>query len=386
VQLTTVSAVTSSQVQRQYTGVVRAARTAELSFERRGRIIKVAVDEGQQVAAAEVLATLDTRHLTASRDQLQAARRQAVAVLDELKKGARKEQLLAAQAEINSLTAEREMQRLTLERRRDLFDKRIISKEEYDQSRFAHDAADGQLQAAGQRLQEMKTGARLEKKQAQQAAIDQLDAQLKSLEYDFADAQLKAPFAGVIAARYVHEGEVAGQGQPAFRLVENQKLEAWVGLPPVMAARMNNAQPYDVEVGGSRFKATFASIIPTVESQTRTQTVILKFAAAAASQIAPGQTVRLRAPVSHQAKGVWVPATALAPGARGLWSCYVAVETGGVLRVSRADVEVIYTSGDRVLVRGGLKHGDRIVAGGAHRLAQGQVVVAAGAAPAPAGR
>ncbi len=377
VETVIVKQVDSYQVQRKYTGVVRAARTADLSFERGGRIIEVKVDEGQQVADGQVLAMLDTRHLTAQRQQLQAQRRQAVALLDELKKGARQEQLLATQAEIDSLTADREMQRLTLDRRRGLYEKRIISKEEYDQSRFAYDAATGRLQSAQQRYQEMKNGARQEKITAQQAALDQLDAQLRSLEYDFADAELKAPFAGRIAARHIDEGEVAARGQNAFRLIENEQLEAWVGLPPSSAAKLDPAASFDIEVGSQTYKATLHALLPLIDGPTRTRTAIFKFPAAAIDGITPGQTVRLSVPTLHNTQGFWLPSTALAPGARGLWSCYVVEKVDDASRVSRADVEVIYTAGDRVLVRGGLMHGDRVVTGGAHRLAQGQVVAEA---------
>jgi multidrug efflux pump subunit AcrA (membrane-fusion protein) len=45
-----------------------------------------------------------------------------------------------------------------------------------------------------------------------------------------------------------------------------------------------------------------------------------------------------------------------------------------VFQLSRRDVESLYTAGDRVLVRGTLAPGDRIVSSGVNRIAPGQLV------------
>ena len=67
-------------------------------------------------------------------------------------------------------------------------------------------------------------------------------------------------------------------------------------------------------------------------------------------------------------------------GERGLWSAYVVTlpaspsAQGAGSRVARRDVEVLHTEGDRVLVRGMLQPGDRVIASGTHRIVPGQVV------------
>jgi multidrug efflux pump subunit AcrA (membrane-fusion protein) len=91
--------------------------------------------------------------------------------------------------------------------------------------------------------------------------------------------------------------------------------------------------------------------------------------------------------------GFWLPIAALTEGLRGLWTVYALVpanpsaEPGedSVRLVEPRAVEILHTEADRVFARGTLADGDRIVAGGLHRLARGQRVrIAETVAPAGA--
>jgi multidrug efflux pump subunit AcrA (membrane-fusion protein) len=94
-----------------------------------------------------------------------------------------------------------------------------------------------------------------------------------------------------------------------------------------------------------------------------------------------GQIVRLQLEETVDATGFWLPTTALSEGERGLWSCLVAVPNESKTsaerrshRVERRAVEVLHTELDRVLVRGTLNAGDRVVTRGTHRVTVGQSV------------
>ena len=67
---------------------------------------------------------------------------------------------------------------------------------------------------------------------------------------------------------------------------------------------------------------------------------------------------------------------------RGLWTSYVLTKPkventnipGNSLVLEQRTVEVLHQESDRVLVRGTLQPGDRMVANGVHRLVPGQIV------------
>jgi hypothetical protein len=87
-----------------------------------------------------------------------------------------------------------------------------------------------------------------------------------------------------------------------------------------------------------------------------------------------GEIARLRVSQTEQMQGFWLPTTALSRGERGLWSCFAIVRDGDAYRVEKRDVEVLYTEGDRVLVRGTISANEDVVSSGTQRLVNGQIV------------
>ncbi|MEL6462738.1 MAG: efflux transporter periplasmic adaptor subunit, partial [Cyanobacteria bacterium J06621_15] len=115
---------------------------------------------------------------------------------------------------------------------------------------------------------------------------------------------------------------------------------------------------------------------------TRTQVVVLKLESSLISQINPGQTVRLKLTDTIPTEGFWLPNKALTQGLRGLWTSYVLTKPSSentnaprdAFMLEQRTVEILHQESDRVLVRGTLQPGDRIVANGVHRLVPGQIV------------
>ena len=110
--------------------------------------------------------------------------------------------------------------------------------------------------------------------------------------------------------------------------------------------------------------------MPELDPATRTTTLVLELDATEEA-LAPEQVVRLELSERVDARGVWLPMGALAKGERDLWSCFVVGEGG---RVERRQVDVLHTETSRVLVRGDLEQGERVVSSGVHRIVPGEQV------------
>ena len=166
------------------------------------------------------------------------------------------------------------------------------------------------------------------------------------------------------------------------RLVENTSPEARIGIPTTVVNRLRVGSNQRVQINNQNYSATVASILPEVNPNTRTQVVVLKLESSLISQINPGQTVRLKLTDTIPTEGFWLPNKALTQGLRGLWTSYVLTkpkaENTNIPRNSfvleQRTLEVLHQESDRVLVRGTLQPGDRIVANGVHRLVPGQIV------------
>ena len=371
--------VKSYQEKRTYTGEVAALRASELGFERAGKLTQILVDEGEAIAAGTPIAQLDISSLNAQRQQLIAQKEQAQSVLQELEAGPRPEKITAARAAVKDLEAQLTLEQNKRSRREFLYAQGAITKEQLDEVSSQVNALEERLLAAQSELDELVKGTRTEQIDAQKAAVKQLEAQLAEIDITIAKSTLKAPFAGTMAAHRVDQGTVVSAGQAIVRLVE-AKPEARIGIPASVADRLKIGSQQEVAIGAKTYQAQLSAILPEVNTTARTQTVLLALDPSAAAEVDPGEIARWQYTQEITTEGYWLPAEALVKGTRGLWSCYVlgtqAERSGKAnpFRVEQKTVEVLHQESDRVLVRGTLQSGDRLIASGVHRLVPGQLV------------
>ncbi|MEO0534156.1 MAG: efflux RND transporter periplasmic adaptor subunit [Cyanobacteria bacterium P01_A01_bin.123] len=377
VETLVVQPVDEYSVDRSYSGELAAGRSSELGFELGGKVVEILVDEGDAVNAGQPLARLDTRSLQAQRQQLVAQRDQAAAQLQELQAGPRQQDIAAARAAVADLQNQVDLGRLQETRRQDLYDQGAISREELDQQTFGTGSLESRLQQAQSNLDELLAGTRQEQISAQSAAVRQLEAAIASLDIDLSKSVLTAPFNGRVSQRLIDEGAVVSSGQSLLKLVEGDTLEARIGVPTEVATALPIGSPQQVIVGDRALSAIVTAQLPEVDATSRTVTIVLDLQTD--TPIPVGQTIQLSVTETQTTKGFWLPSTALVPAEQGLWSVYVAKaspqqSTADNYTVSRQDVEVMHTQGDRVLVRGTLQPGDRAITSGTHRIVAGQVV------------
>ncbi|MEM8675068.1 MAG: efflux RND transporter periplasmic adaptor subunit [Cyanobacteria bacterium P01_G01_bin.67] len=373
-----VSAVKSYQVSRTYTGKIAAVRNSDLGFSRGGQIESVLVREGDRVTKGQTLAKLDTQNLATQKQQLIAQKAGAQARLAELESGARQEDIDAAQAAIADLEQQLKLQQTQLDRRKFLYSQGAISQESLDEFSFGAGALEARLNQARSNLRRLQNGTRSETVSAQRSVVKELDAQIADLDITIAKSNLKAPFDGIIGERNFDEGTVVNAGQSVISVMENVTPEARIGVPTKLAQQLTVGSSQTLELGSQTYNAQIAAILPQVNLNTRTQTVVFKLGSAEMTQINPGQTVRFQSTENIPSEGYWLPTKAITEGVRGLWTVYILsdAETGEAesYQVQQQAVEIIHHQGDRVLVRGTLQSGDRIIADGIHRLVPGQRV------------
>ena len=369
-----ISPVTSYSSFQTYTGEVAAVRTSEVGFERGGKLIEVLVEEGDRLTRNTPLARLDTSNLEAQRRGLVAQKAQAKAVLAELSNGARSEQIAAAQANVRDLERQLELEKLKSSRREYLYDEGAIAREELDEISFRQKALNERLASAKSNLDELNNGTRIEQIQAQQAAVERLAAEVEDLEITISKSTLKSPYDGIVAAQNLDEGTVIQAGQSILRLVEDTQPQVKIGVPIAVANQIQPGSQQQLTIGSREYKATVSSILPEVNTATRTRTVVLNLFPSAATQVSPMQIARLKIKQDRNVEGYWLPINALVKGDRGLWSCYAVVDSEGKSIAERRYLELLETESDRVLVRGTVQPGDEIIIDGTHRLIPGQMV------------
>ncbi|MDX2213119.1 MAG: efflux RND transporter periplasmic adaptor subunit [Oculatellaceae cyanobacterium bins.114] len=370
VQTTTVTSVQAYTVTRSYTGQVTATRTSEIGFEQSGTLVWVGVDQGDRVQTGDAIARLDTQNLEAHLNQLRAQKAQAEAVLQELRNGPRAEVIAAAQAQVSDLQNQLALEDIRRDRREYLQQEGAISREQLDEVTYNRNALQARLRTAHSQLLELENGTRTEQIAAQLAVVQQLEASIADVAITIAKSTIRAPFAGVIGERYLDEGVVVNAGQAIVRVVEGGRSEVEVGIPDAATSQLAIGSTQAIHIGERQYAAQVVAVKPEVNPTTRTRTVVLAIQDTSAGTIAPDQIARLDVTQTVPTDGFWVPITALTQSDRGLWSCFVVVNHS----LERRDVEVLHTESDRVLVRGLLQAGDRVVIDGTQRLVPGQSI------------
>jgi RND family efflux transporter MFP subunit len=180
-----------------FTGTLLAVNRAELKAEVTGRVTRVAVQEGDTVAAGALLGAQDE---------------------DDYLLGVQAAEAQLTQAKAQALQAQRDNDRSAA-----LLEKRSITRQAAQQAETAFQATKAAAQAA--------------------------DSNLGLARLRLKKARIVAPFAGQVARRLVQPGEMLNPGQTAFEVVDNRKLEIRADLPTEAMAQVKVGQ-----------KATFRAV------------------------------------------------------------------------------------------------------------------------------
>jgi RND family efflux transporter MFP subunit len=328
-------------------GYVTARRIATVSSKITGKVSEVLIEEGQRVAADEVLARLD-----ATDAQAQLALSQA--------------QLASAQSQLDEARAQLLLAERTLTRQRELAQQQLVAKS-------ALDAAIADRDSRAARLGSLQ--------RAVKVAGNQLDIARIGVD----NAVIRAPFAGVIVAKAAQPGEMispVSAGGGSIRtgigtLVDMDSLEVQVDVNEAYIGRVTPKMPVEAVLNAYpdwKIPAEVIAIVPTADRSKATVKVRIALNSKDA-RIVPDMGVRVsfleeRGADAPPRVGVWVPSRAVAM-AEGKPRVFVVID-GKAKAVAVAAGE---TRDADQLLTGGLKGGETVVLA-PDKLQDGQRVVA----------
>ncbi|KTT04902.1 RND transporter [Pseudomonas oryzihabitans] len=301
-----------------FTGDIQARVQTPLGFRVSGKISERLADVGNRVREGQVLARLDPQDL--------------------------RNNLAAAQAQVDAQEARTRLARVDFERQAALLPKGYTSRSQYDQAQATLDGA----------------------RSALQAAVAQRDDARKQLGY----TELRASAAGVLTARHAEAGQVVQAGAAIFDLAVSGERDAVFELYESLSRELKLGQTLPVALQGQptvTTQGTLREIAPTVAA---TGTVRIKVQL---DQPPPAMTlgavVNAQVP-STAAQGFALPWTALngTTDQPAVWR----LDDAG--RVSLQPLHIERYTRDSIIVSDGLKAGERIVIAGGQSLSPGQRV------------
>lgn len=177
-----------------YTGKAAASRQVSIVPTVPGKVTDFNFDVGDEVGQGAILFTVDTIDLNNS--------------------------LRGAEAGYNVAKLARDNAKNTYENNKLLFDEGIISKAEFDQIKYAYEAAEAQLAST--------------------------QVQMDTLKKSIADCAVKSPLTGVVTQRNVEIGGFASSASPAFVVMDLSTIKVEVGVSEQVLNTINIGDKVDV--------------------------------------------------------------------------------------------------------------------------------------------
>jgi HlyD family secretion protein len=166
-------------------GKIQPKRLVNISADTSGRVVDLAVAEGERVTRGQFLLQIDPRSLRTRVDSGTASLRAAEASLDQMRQSVETAKVQLAQALQNQ------------RRQRDLWQQQLTTRE-------ALDKVEAEVMVAESVLRE-----REKQVAAQTARIEQERAGLESARYDLSKVRIESPIDGIVTRRNIQEGETA---------------------------------------------------------------------------------------------------------------------------------------------------------------------------------
>jgi len=360
----------------EYIATIRSRRSVEIRPQVEGYVARILVKPGDEAKEGGELVQIDPRRQQATTSSAAAASGVASAEVERGRATLSQLEASRAGAAARMKLAEEEHRRSSELRRSG-----ALSQQAEDQATSAMESARAELLAADRQIAAQRAGVSSAEKGLLQTQAA-LQAQSAELQY----YRVAAPFLGTVGDVPVKVGDLV---TPATLLTTiddpSSPLEAWVSVPVEdarrlrsgLTARVMDAEARPIDEG----KITFVS--PRIDPAS--QSVLVKVELEGKPKA--DAIVALRAQQFSRARVVWssepgirIPLTSITR-LNGQSFVYV-VKDGGApdkpaLEAHQVPLKLGDVQGNDVIVKGGLKAGDRIVASGIQKLHDGARVAAA---------
>jgi membrane fusion protein (multidrug efflux system) len=297
-------------------GYLEAVYRVEVRPEVSGRVVEVRAEEGDRVARGDVLFRIEEEVYRKAYEEVLWSLREAERDLENLK--------------------------AVYERRRKLFEKDLISREEFEEVRTRWETL--------------------------RARVERLRATLERRRIDLQKTVVRSPIEGVVVRRFVSPGDYVTPQTKAYELVKTNPLRFVFKVPQEVVTRLSRGKEVVIRVGGREVKGKVLYVSPTAD-EARMFTVKAEIGDPGGF-LKPNMYGEVSFEVDRR-RAVLVPEEAVRVSQRQsfLW----------VVRNSRATkvpVEVIaHREGGLSAVVGEVREGDRVVVEGLMFLYEGARVV-----------
>lgn len=375
-------------------GTVEPEQLTNVSPKTSERLEAVTVVEGDAVQEGDIVAYMDDSDLQGQLIQAQGELANAEANLAMAMAGNRPQEVAQAEATLVSAEASLNQAEEVLQRYESLYAAGAISAEETTNYRTARDTALTQVDSAKEALSLIQAGRRAEEIAQAEAQVLQAQGVLKTIETQIENTVIRAPFGGIVTARYADPGDFVSPSTAAsettsssssssssiLSLAFNYQVVANVAETEI--AQVQPGQPASVRADAfpeQLFEGSVAQVAEqaTVTSNVTSFEVRVDLSAAAQAALKPGMNVDIEFQAGELVDVLVVPTVAVVREAQG----------EGVLILGREGtprflpIETGLTVDDKTAVVSGLEGNEQIVLSAAEGLPENRRNIGEGRPP-----
>jgi len=228
-------------------GTVKPRVSTVIASKVMGYAREVNVRVGDTVAAGQLLVVIDARDLDAAWRQAQASREEANSAIAEANNA-------VASAEANLVLV-----KATFRRLEDLYGKKSISDQEFDEASAKLKVAQAAYEMAASRRTQLS------------AKIQQAEEAVAAAAVMRSFSEIRAPFSGTVTEKAVEQGTLAAPGAPLLTLEQAGALRLEVPVEEGFLEDTRVGQPVTVKLDsfGQTIAARVAEIVPSVDPASR---------------------------------------------------------------------------------------------------------------------
>lgn len=215
---------------RTFLGTVEASKRVELGFQVPGVLVSLPVKEGQNVAKGGIIAQLRQTEFQTRLEIVRSQLDQARTALEVLRRGHPPEEQLRLEMQERITAAKLANAGTEFDRYARLVRSGAVSRSEYELAETNYLAAQEEHKTAVQLL-EKRTAARNEDIVAQEALVRLLRSLVAEAKLQLEDSTLRAPYDGVVAQRFVDEGQSMTASKPVVRFQSVDTIDIIVAVP-----------------------------------------------------------------------------------------------------------------------------------------------------------
>jgi HlyD family secretion protein len=211
-------------------GKIQPKRLVNVSAETTGRVVDLAVNEGDRIQKGQFLLQIDPRNLRTRVDSGTASLQGAEASLDQ------------ARQSVETARVQLEQARQNLKRQQDLWKRELTTREALEKAENDERSAESALQ---EREKQIKT---------QESRISQERASLENARYDLTKVRMESPIDGIVTRRNIQAGETAvigtmnNAGTVLLTLADMSVIQAEVEVDETNIPNVRLGQPAKITI------------------------------------------------------------------------------------------------------------------------------------------